>query len=118
MIKIKFNDSESMIEAGFSRNGHVVTIEADHEPNASGFTTYRLNGVQLGDFSEFTTVYRVLENAVQYSDDDSVFIEEEQEEQQEDEPEEAEDMPSYQAQIDALCAAFDELVEMVLGGAE
>ena len=35
-----------------------------------------MDGVtQLGDFSDYTTVYRTLDNAVQLSDDGSVYVE-------------------------------------------
>ena len=76
MIKIKFNDSDELLEAGFTRiSDHVVELYGVTKA-PSGFTTWRMDGVtQLGDFSNYTTVYRVLDNAVQLSDDGSVYVE-------------------------------------------
>lgn len=76
MIKVRFNDREDFCEVGFDRTEHVVTLTGTMQQNTSGFTTWRMDGVtQLGDFSDFTTVYRVLDDAVQYSDDGSVWVE-------------------------------------------
>ena len=72
MIKIKFNNKERYEEVEFSRTEHIVTLKGVTEENTSGFCTYRLSGEQLGDFSGFVTVYRVLDDAIQYSDDGSV----------------------------------------------
>lgn len=76
MIRIKFNDSDELLEAGFTRiSDHVVELYGLTKA-PSGFTTWRMDGVtQLGDFSNYTTVYRVLDNAVQLSDDGSVYVE-------------------------------------------
>ena len=83
MIKVLFNDckdfcedSKDFHEVGFDRVGHVVTLKGITEQNTSGFTTWRMDGVtQLGDFSGFTTVYRICDDFVQYSDDGSVWTE-------------------------------------------
>lgn len=75
MIKIKYNDSDIFHKVEFSRIEHIVTLKGITGQNTSGFTTYRLSGEQLGDFSEFTTVYRVGSNYVEYSNDGSVYIE-------------------------------------------
>ena len=76
MIRIKFNDSDELLEAGFTRiSDHVVELYGVTKA-PSGFTTCRMDGVtQLGDFSDYTTVYRTLDNAVQLSDDGSVYVE-------------------------------------------
>ena len=80
MIKIKFNNSTALHECEFSRiNDHVVTLGKRTVENTSGFCTYRMSGEQLGDFSDYDTVYRLLENAVQYSNDGSVYVEPEPE---------------------------------------
>lgn len=74
MVKIRFNDSDMMHDVEFSRSDHLVTLRGIVEQNTSGFTTWRKDGVtQLGDFSKFNTVYRVLDDTVQYSDDGSVW---------------------------------------------
>ena len=75
MIKIKYNNKKSFEEVSFSRNNNVVTMTPT-TPNTNGFTTWRMDGkTQLGDFSEFTTVYRVDDDSVSYSNDGSVYVE-------------------------------------------
>ena len=74
MIKIKFNNSDNFHEVEFSRNGNIVSLKGTTENN-SGFKTYRMSGEQLGDFSDYTTTYRLLDDEVQYSNDGSVWVE-------------------------------------------
>ena len=75
MIKIKYNNRNTFEDVNFLRNGNLVTM-APTTPNTSGFTTWKLDGkTQLGDFSDFTTVYRVEGNSVTYSNDGSVYVE-------------------------------------------
>ena len=75
MIKIKFNDKENFEEVEFSRNENIITLKGITEENNSGFKTYRMSGEQLGDFSDYTTTYRLLDDEVQYSNDGSVWVE-------------------------------------------
>ena len=59
MIKIRYNNKNTFEEVTFYRNGNLVTMSPT-TPNTSGFTTWKLDRkTQLGDFSEFTTVYKV-----------------------------------------------------------
>lgn len=75
MIKIKYNNKNSFEEVSFSRNNNVVTITPT-APNTNGFTTWRMDGeTQLGDFSNFTTIYKVDGDSVSYSNDGSVYVE-------------------------------------------
>lgn len=75
MIKIKYNNKNSFEEVNFSRHNNVVTMTPT-TPNTNGFTTWRVDGkTQLGDFSDFTTVYRVDGDSVSYSNDGSVYVE-------------------------------------------
>ena len=75
MIKIKYNNQKSFEEVSFSRNNNVVTITPT-TPNTNGFTTWRMDEkTQLGDFSDFTTVYKVDGDSVSYSNDGSIYIE-------------------------------------------
>lgn len=75
MIKIKYNDSDIFHEVEFSRTEHTVTLKGITEKNTSGFTTYRLSGEQLGDFSDFNTIYKVDGDSITYSNDGSVYVE-------------------------------------------
>ena len=75
MIKIKYNNQKSCEEVSFSRNNNVVTITPT-TPNTNGFTTWRMDGkTQLGDFSDFTTIFKVDGDSVSYSNDGSVYVE-------------------------------------------
>ena len=75
MISIKYNNRNTFEDVNFIRNGNLVTMTPT-TPNTSGFTTWKLDGVtQLGDFSDFTTVYKVDGESVTYSNDGSVYIE-------------------------------------------
>lgn len=75
MIYINFNGSDELVKADFARiNDHVIELVGITQAPA-GFTTWRMDGVtQLGDFSGYVTLYRELENAVQLSDDGSVYV--------------------------------------------
>lgn len=77
MIKIKINASDEIREVTFSRHSeHVIELGGIADAPTTGFTTWRMDGVtQLGDFSGYTTIYRVLDNAVQLSNDGSVYVE-------------------------------------------
>ena len=75
MIKIKYNNKSTFEEVTFFRSNNIVTMTPT-TPNKSGFTTWKLDGkTQLGDFSDFTTVYRVDGESVTYSNDGSVYVE-------------------------------------------
>ena len=74
MIKIKYNNQENFEEVTFSKTGNIVSLKGAAENN-SGFKTYRMSGEQLGDFSNYTTTYRILDDEIQYSNDGSVWVE-------------------------------------------
>lgn len=75
MIKIKYNNKNIFEEVTFYRNGNLVTM-FPATPNPSGFTTWKLDGeTQLGNFSDFTTIYKVDGDSVTYSNDGSVYVE-------------------------------------------
>jgi len=77
MIKIKFNNDETFYPCGFSRiNDHVVALAGDLPRNTSGFTTYKYaDEMQLGDFSDYATIYKDLEDSILFSNDGSVYTE-------------------------------------------
>lgn len=75
MIKIKYNNTNTFEDVNFYRNGNLVTMTPT-APNTSGFTTWKLDGkTQLGDFSDFTTVYNADGDSVTYSNDGSIYVE-------------------------------------------
>ena len=75
MIKIKYNNKNTFEEVTFYRSNNLVTMTPT-TPNTSGFTTWKLDGkTQLGDFSDFTTVYKADGESVTYSNDGSIYVE-------------------------------------------
>ena len=74
MIKIKFNNENIFHNVEFSRTENTVTLKGITEHNTNGFCTYRMSGEQLGDFSDFTTVYNVDGDSVTYSNDRSIYV--------------------------------------------
>ena len=116
MIKIKINASDEIREVTFSRHSeHVIELGGITDAPTTGFTTWRMDGVtQLGDFSDYTTVYRTLDNAVQLSDDGSVYVEPEVPEPGEPQPtQEEKEKTLMKAQIKALGARNDFLEDCV-----
>ena len=116
MIKIKINASDEIREVTFSRHSeHVIELGGIADAPTTGFTTWRMDGVtQLGDFSDYTTVYRTLDNAVQLSDDGSVYVEPEVPEPGEPKPtEEEKEKTLMKAQIKALGDRNDFLEDCV-----
>ena len=111
MIKIKFNGTDEFLDVGFTRiNDHVVELYGITQA-PSGFTTWRMDGVtQLGDFSDYTTVYRTLDNAVQLSDDGSVYVEPEVP----DTPVPGEPQPTQEERIKALEDQNETLLQCIL----
>ena len=77
MIKVLFNGSKKEYEVAFHKNSdHVCTLTGNKIPQSKkGFLTFRMSGEQLGDWSDYTTVYRILEDGVQFSNDGSVWTE-------------------------------------------
>ena len=74
MIKIKFNEIEKPINVSFSIQNNIITLTGNVPQNTSGFVAYTVNDIVLGDYSEYTTIYRVLPDAVQFSNDGSVWV--------------------------------------------
>ena len=74
MIKIKFNEIEKPINVSFSMQNNIITLTGNVPKNTSGLIAYTVNDIVLGDYSDFTTIYRVLPDAVQFSNDGSVWV--------------------------------------------
>ena len=82
--------------------------------NNSGFTTYKLSGKQLGDFSDYTTIYRLLDGEVQYSNDGSVYVEPKAPEQPYDpQPTQEERIKALENQNETLLQCILEMSEIV-----
>ena len=112
MIKIKFNGATDVNDVSFARiNNHVVELGGIADAPKTGFTTWRMDGVtNLGDFSGYTTVYRIFDNAVQLSDDGSVYVEPEVP----DTPEPGDPQPTQLERIKALENQNETLLQCIL----
>ena len=112
MIKIKINASDEIREVTFSRRSeHVIELGGMTDAPTTGFTTWRMDGVtRLGDFSDYTTVYRTLDTAVRRSDDGSVYVEPEVP----DTPVPGEPQPTQEERIKALEDQNETLLQCIL----
>lgn len=108
MIKVKFNDMNKIFQVSFTKvSDHVVSMVGPFLPaDTSGFKTYRMNGRLLGDWSGFTTIYRVIKDGVQFSDDGSTWVEPE--------PEPIDPKPTWQDKTLELEIGIAELYETAL----
>ena len=115
MIKIKFNDATGMNDVSFERiNNHVVELGGITDASTAGFTTWRMDGVtQLGDFGDYTTIYRSLDNAVQISDDGSVYAAPEVPKPGEPQPTQEERIKALETQNETLLQCILEMSEIV-----
>lgn len=78
MIKIQFNDEKIFRKCELSIvSGNVVQIIGDVCENISGFKTFTLGETELGDFTEYATIYRRVSGGIQFSNDGSVHTEHE-----------------------------------------
>lgn len=76
MIKIKFNNETEFKNCNIFRRININVIMIDfNSDNISGFSTYNIDGEQLGDFSDYTTIYRKTEDYTYYSNDGSIWKE-------------------------------------------
>lgn len=75
MIKIKFNDTTKRINAALNNSGNVITLKGEIPQDTSGFYAYSQYGALLGNYSKYTTIYRVLTDGVQFSCDGSIWVE-------------------------------------------
>lgn len=76
MIKIKFKNENFFRKAEFSVVGsNIVQLIGEIPENTSGFGTYKLDETELGDFSDYRTVYRKVDGGIRFSNDGSVYVE-------------------------------------------
>lgn len=68
MIRVQFNDSNSMITAEFALlTSEMMQLTGGKvKADTSGFKVYRLNGSFLGDYSEYTKIVKEEEGCVQF----------------------------------------------------
>lgn len=75
MIQIKFNNDTKLYDCTTFRRININVVMLDFESdNTSGFATYK-DGEQLGDFSDYKTIYRKVGGHTYYSNDGSKWVE-------------------------------------------
>lgn len=74
MLKIKFLDQEDFYLAEFSKLGDIVVLKGAAVPQSTaGFDVYNDRGL-IGRYEDYTTIYRVTADGVQFSNDGSVWL--------------------------------------------
>lgn len=68
MIRVQFNDSQSMQQVEFKTiSQDIVQLTGKKVPkNRSGFKVYQLNGDFLGDYSDFTEIVGEIPNGLMF----------------------------------------------------
>lgn len=73
---LKYLKEENKYEIEFKKiSKNIVEIVGDFPPQQSGFTLSRIDQNDNWDYSSYTTIYRELDNGVQFSNDGSVYVE-------------------------------------------
>ena len=75
MLKLKYLDSNKTYDVSFFVvTDNIVEIIGDFPIQTTGFTLSRSECDDNWDYSNFTTIYRKIENGVQFSNDGSVYV--------------------------------------------
>ena len=75
MLKIVFNDGKEVV-ASFEKPSENIVSIGNTNVNTSGFKAYRESDcLFLGDYSDYTTVYKEDDEKISYSNDGSVYVE-------------------------------------------
>ena len=75
MLKIVFNDGKEVV-ASFEKPSENIVSIGNTNVNTSGFKAYReSDSLFLGDYLDYTTVYKEDNEKILYSNDGSVYVE-------------------------------------------
>lgn len=76
MLELKYLNSETSYEVEFFQiSDNVIELQGDFPVKNLGFILSRPYQNDNWDYSDFTTIYRTLDNSVQFSNDESVYVE-------------------------------------------
>ena len=76
MLELKYLNSTTSYEVDFfCVSENIIEIHGNFPVENLGFTLSRPNQNDNWDYSDFTTVYRTLDNGAQFSNDESVYTE-------------------------------------------
>lgn len=75
-MQLQYQKDNSIYEIEFKKiSKNIVEIKGDFPVKEDGFTLSREEYEDNWDYSTFTTVYKEIENGVQFSNDGSVYVE-------------------------------------------
>lgn len=75
MLELKYLNSETSYEVEFFQiSDNVIELQGDFPVKNLGFILSRPYQNDNWDYSDFTTIYRTLDNSVQFSNDESVYV--------------------------------------------
>lgn len=74
-MNILFNNKDEIIDAKIEFVSNNIVQLFNIEQNLSGFKVIHESGDVLGDYSNYTTLYRVFEDSYQLSNDGTVYVE-------------------------------------------
>ena len=75
MLSLNYAGEHDSYEVEFDRNEHVVTLKGHFPIKTTGFYLSQLGKLNDLNYTAFKTVYRVIAGGVQFSDDESVWVE-------------------------------------------
>ena len=75
MLSLNYVGEYASYEVEFDRNEHVVTLKGDFPIKTTGFYLSQPGKINDLNYTAFKTVYRVIAGGVQFSDDESVWVE-------------------------------------------
>lgn len=76
MLHMKYKDKNETYEVSFRTiSNNVVELTGDFPVKADGFFLSRPDFDDNWDYSAYTTIYREIENGVQFSNDSSAYVE-------------------------------------------
>lgn len=76
MLELKYLNSETSYEVEFFQiSDNVIELQGDFPVKNLSFILSRPYQNDNWDYSDFTTIYRTLDNSVQFSNDESVYVE-------------------------------------------
>lgn len=75
MLLLKYHSEEDLYKINLKKvSSNVIHITGDFPIKTNGFEIYKDN-LLLGNYTSYTSIYRIIENGVEFSNDGSIYIE-------------------------------------------
>ncbi|EOS35011.1 hypothetical protein C804_01137 [Lachnospiraceae bacterium A4] len=76
MLELKYINLKTSYEVEFFQiSENIIEIRGDFPVKTHGFTLSRPGQNDDWDYSDFTTIYRILDDSIQFSNDESIYVE-------------------------------------------